>query len=159
MRARRQKDGQATVEAALLLPMLLFFFAFLLQPACLLYARSVMEAAAGEGARALATAYGDAATADTVREFVLRRLDAVPNLEIFHIGGHDGWKVELEGAGELTVRVSVVGHARPLPFFGGLTQVVGETDGEGIVLRVVVEEAVRPAWLDGGYDDWIGVWG
>lgn len=159
-RVPRALRGQATVEAALLLPMLLFFCAFLLQPACVLYARTVMEGAAAEGARALATAHGDAATPDTVRAFVLRRLDAVPNLDLFHVGGSEGWDIELEGGAEAQqARVSVVGHAKPLPFFGGLTQVMGETDAQGIVIRAEVNEAVRPEWLEGSYDDWTQLWG
>jgi hypothetical protein len=32
------------------------------------------------------------------------------------------------------------------------------SDGDGIVLKVQVEEELRPAWLEGTYDDWIEVW-
>ena len=38
--------GQASVESALLLPTILLLLALLMQPACLLYTRCVMEGAA-----------------------------------------------------------------------------------------------------------------
>lgn len=150
------RRGQSSVEAALLLPTLLLLLALLMQPACLLYTRAVMEGAAMEVARLQATSDG---TVD-VRAYALRRLRAVPEVSVFHVGGEGDWQVRAGDAGpEGLVEVEIVGHARPLPLFGGISSALGEADETGIVLRARACVRERPAWLGGGYDDWVGVWG
>lgn len=52
---RTCESGQATVEAAFLLPVLFVWLLLLMQPGILLYDRLVMQAAASEGCRLLAT--------------------------------------------------------------------------------------------------------
>lgn len=85
--------GQASVEAALLLPTILLLLALLMQPACLLYTRCVMEGAAVEVARLAATAREGL----DVRPFALRRLAAVPEVSVFHVGGSRGRPAGLGG--------------------------------------------------------------
>lgn len=154
-------SGQATVEAAACLPVAMLLLAVLLQPAFLLYTRSVMQQAASEGARVLATRTGANGTDDEAcRAFVLRRLAAVPEVAAFHVGGEDGWEVTLEGdAGSSEASVGVTGRLRPLPLVGILARMLGEADGDEVVLRVSVTEKTRPGWLKGGYDDWVSMWG
>ena len=48
-RLARDRGGQASVEAALLVPVTLVLVALLAQPACVLYTRSVMAATAADG--------------------------------------------------------------------------------------------------------------
>lgn len=79
--------GQATVEAALLIPALLISLLLLIQPGILLYTRMVMEGAAAEGCRVLATASSLEENTATVEDFVKRRLASVPQQENFHV--HD----------------------------------------------------------------------
>lgn len=148
--------GQASVEAALLLPTILLLLALLMQPACLLYTRSVMEGAASETARLCATAREGL----DVRPFAVRRLAAVPEVSVFHVGGQDDWEVKAEGPderGRVTVRIA--GHVRPLPLFGGICELLGESDERGIVLRACVTSSSRPDWLEGSYGSWVGIWG
>lgn len=130
--------------------------ALLLQPVCLLYTRSVMQHAACHAARAaLTTTSGE----DAVRELALRRLAAVPEAPPFHVGGRGDWDVSVGGVGTSHVSVSITGHARPLPLAGAVAALAMGSDGSGVVLRVSVEENLRPEWLEGGYDDWVGMWG
>ncbi|MCH3942359.1 MAG: pilus assembly protein [Atopobiaceae bacterium] len=159
-RGEGELDGQASVEAALLLPVAMALVALLVQPVCLLYTRSVMESSAAEGVRALATASGSGgATAEACERFVRRRLAAVPELSCFHVGGEDDWTVSCEGAeGEASCSVSIAGHARPLPSSGWQAGVLGGSDDSGIVLEVEVSEDVRPSWLKGTYGEWVGMW-
>lgn len=115
-----------------------------------------MEGTAAEVARLQATS-GDATD---VRAFALRRLRAVPEVSIFHVGGDDDWQVEASGPdAEGLVTVAVVGHARPLPLFGGISSALGEADEAGFVLRVSVRVRVRAEWLEGNYGEWVGLWG
>ena len=156
-----EQAGQASVEAALFLPVLMLLLALLLQPAFLLYTRAVMQQAAAEGLRVLATReLHGVATEEACVSYVRRRLRAVPDVEAFHAGGADGWEVTCEGdSASKTVSVEVVGRMRPLPLVGVLASMLGETDGELVVLRVRASANVRPEWLEGDYADWVSIWG
>lgn len=147
--------GQSTVEATALLGVLMLLFALLAQPVCLQYTLAIMSHAAGETARVVATSQDDA----NVRAFALRRLAAVPEASVFHVGGERDWRVCAQvSADDGTARVLIEGHARPLPLFGAVSTLVCERDSVGVVLRVEIEQRVRPEWLEGGYGDWMSCW-
>ena len=147
--------GQSSVEAAVLLSVVMFLLALLVQPVCLLYTRMVMGNAAGEAARVLVTApHGE-----TARSYALRRLEAVPLASLFHVGGREDWDVRMRKSSDgRAVTVRIAGHARPMPFFGELVSWAFERDERGLILRVEIEEEVRPAWLEGGYEEWMAQW-
>lgn len=145
------------MEAAALLPVTMVVLVMLLQPACLLYTRSVMRSAAAQTARVAATAAGDVDEEACVA-YARRRLDAIPDVGIFHEGGASGWDVRVDGIGGASVEVEIVGRARPLPVVGGLAWALGGTDRGGIELSAKVSERVRPEWLEGEYGDWVGEW-
>lgn len=135
--------------------------ALLAQPACLLYTRCVMQSAAAEACRLMATAPVWAGVApQSQRDYVLRRLAAVPDVDVFHVGGASGWTIELEGAtGGHGARARIATAARPLPLLGVVPALLGKTDGSGnVVLDVEVATTTRPAWLEGDYGDWSSVW-
>lgn len=150
-----RSEGQATVEAALLIPALLLTLGLLLEPACLLYTRMVMGQAAAETARLLVTSSD---SPETLRLFCLRRLAAVPELSLFHVGGSDDWDIEFSND-QGTVSVSIRGHARPLPLLGLLAGGVLGYDEEGVILSVHYEATLRPSWLGGDVHDWASIWG
>lgn len=140
----------------------MLLIAVLVQPACLLYTRCVMQAAAAEGCRLMATAQDAGGTAEAAqRAYVMRRLRAVPTAPIFHEGGDEGWTIEVSGSTsqhEASVRIATT--ARPLPIVGVLSGLLGQTDGSGsVVLEVQVSVTTRPEWLEGGYDEWSSIWG
>jgi len=151
------QDGQATVEAALLLPTVMVVLALLLEPACMGYTRMVMQATAAETARAALTDVDG--NFDDCVAFAKRRLAAVPDLPVFHVGGADDWNVEVDRKeGGKDVRVTVHGHARPLPLFGGLAAAFATTDETGVVLEVSVDETMRAGWVGGSYGSWQEIW-
>lgn len=153
---RWEERGQATIEAAALLPTLMLLFGILLQPACLLYTRAVMRGAAAEVVRVIGTS--SSVPDEDCRDFVLRRLKAVPEVPLFHVGGRSDWDVSFErGVGVVTVSIS--GHLRPLPLLGITAAALGERDGAGVRLDVQVTERTRPTWLGGDYASWVSVWG
>lgn len=152
-----EDSGQASVEAALLLPVLMVCLTLLVQPMCLLYTRCVMQSAAAEGCRLLATATGDTDDA-ACEQYVRRRLSAVPQTDVFLAGD---WQVELQGNAESDeVGVRIVGYARPLPLVGVVSALLGPVDQAGNVeLKVSVTRCARPGWVEGGYSDWTSIWG
>ena len=144
-----------------MLPILMVCLALLVQPACVLYTRGVMYAAAAEACRLMATAPSSSAVADEARRaYVLRRLSAVPNVDVFHVGGDAGWHVELEGGpGSHVVSARISTWVRPLPFVGAPAFLLGERDGQGNVLvKVAVTQTVRPEWLEDTYASWSRIW-
>lgn len=151
--------GQASVEAAILLPSLLFVIGMMTQPACIFYTRSVMAAAAAEGARVVST-QSSRTSAEEIESFVRRRLRAIPNLSIFHEGGEEGWEINVDtNESEKISSVEVKGKFKPLPLLGLFSAALvgpGKTEGE---LVVKAEESLRPEWLSGDYESWVSVWG
>lgn len=155
----REESAQATLEAALLLPAFLTLLLLALQPLCVLYTRSIMEVAAGETARLMATS--ETTPEESCKAFALRRLSAVPDISIFHAGGSQAWDIEVSGTkgGEGPVTVSVTGSVTPLPVLGAFVGAFGNADGDGdIKITVGVEYAARPEWLKGSYTSWIKRW-
>ena len=151
----QDQAGQSTVEAAVLLPVLMLLFALLMQPVCVLYTRMLMRHAAAETARVLSTS----ADEDTSRSFAMRRLRAVPESSLFHVGGQSDWIIRMERSGDgQSCAVTIGGHLRPLPLFGVATESLGVRDSVGLYVEESVREQVRPHWLQGEYEDWMAEW-
>lgn len=145
------------MEAALLLPILMVCVALLVQPMCLLYTRCVMQSAAAEGCRLLATFDRRGSKGSSCEDYVLHRLEAVPGADVFCTGD---WRVEFEGGpGAERVGVEIACHARPLPLIGVVAAMLGPLDAGGNVeLRVSVERSAGPSWVEGDYGEWTSVW-
>lgn len=161
------EGGQATVEAAFLIPVLFVVLLVLMQPAMVLYDRMVMAAAATDACRLLATktdAAGESAQA--IEAFVRHRLGAVPPVDCFHV--HEGecsWRIDAEGDERSErVRVSIENKVRPLPLLDGASALLGLLDEEGMLtVKVEAERKTQPDWVreaDVGPDPqgWIGAW-
>ena len=163
--SRERDQGQATVEAAFLIPVLLLCLMLLIQPGILLYDRMVMHAAAAEGCRMLETKpAGD--SSEPYEGFVLRGLASVPQQENFHV--HESgcsWEVELSGdetSSEVSVRIT--GEVRPLPLFDWGAKALGIVNGKGnFEVETEVSLELRPEWQgdsEQGLDPegWIDQW-
>lgn len=155
--------GQSSVEASFALPVLLVLVLLLLQPGILLYDRIVMQGAAAEGCRLLATTSGDGAGLG--EDFIRRRLGAIPELDQFHVhSGGCSWRIELSGneASNVT-RVRLTTEVRPLPLLDGAMAFMGMTNAGGnLELSVESEQQVQPDWIDGVVDGrdpagWVGI--
>lgn len=151
--------GQATVEAAFVLPVLFALFGMLLQPAVLLYDRCVMGAAAAETCRLAAT---QSCSAEATEAFTLRRLATLPAVDLFHTQGC-AWDVDVEageGAGSASVRIS--GHVSVLPLLGLTAATMTEEAGDGCaVLSCEARSQLQPSWLqevEGSPSEWISTW-
>lgn len=156
---RHEERAQATVEAAMLLPAFLTLLLLCLQPICLLYTRAVMDAAASETARLMVTGEGED---ESYVAFAQRRLAAVPNVSIFHVGGPLTWDIELTRAADTggAVEVEIRGRARPLPVLGAFASALGAVNDRGEVELVAhVAYEGRPGWLEGSYETWTEGWG
>lgn len=155
--ARHETRGQASVEAAFLLPVLFFLLALLLQPLCIFYTRATMALAASEGVRVMTT-MPQTSSAEYGERFVRRRLEAIPELGIFHVGNSDSWEIEASG-GEAEKEASIVirGQVQPLPLLGVLA--LPFTGANGVIeLQVEASAPVRPDWLGGDYETWVSAW-
>ncbi len=147
LRLGRDESGQATVEAAFALPVLLLVMLMLLQPGIVLYDRMVMADAAAEGCRLLATAEGGAQAAE---DFVRRRLGSVPPHDLFHVhGGGCTWQVECqgdEGSAEVSVRIAT--QLKPLPLIDYGARALGLVNGQGnFEVEVEATAPTQPDWV------------
>ena len=149
----RTDRGQGTVEAALLIPVLFIVLLMLLQPGIILYDRVVMNYAAAEGCRLLATSTAGAPmTHDRCENLVKRHLGAIPQQDLFHLHA-DGCSYEVELSGDeesAVVAVRITNSVKLLPLFDTGARLVGaSSDG---TLRISVQRSARtkPAWLGTG---------
>ncbi|MDO4404757.1 MAG: pilus assembly protein [Atopobiaceae bacterium] len=140
----------------MILPSVMLLLALLLQPVCLSYTRAIMRGAAGECARAAVTAYGGDTSA--CEAYALRRLRAVPQIPLFHVGGEGDWQLDISRSSS-HVSVTITGHARPLPLMGAMASLLSKCDDVGVVLRVSVDEDTRASWVGGDYSGWQSIWG
>lgn len=158
---KKGQRGQATIEAAFALPVLMVLVLLLLQPGIVLYDRVVMAGAAAEGCRLLTTASDS--DAQHCHDYVMRRLSAVPQADIFHVHSTGcTWDVQLEGdevARTVTVRITT--EAKPLPLIDCALGLLGLCNERGnVVIEVEATSATQPDWVDGQVspDDWIRQW-
>lgn len=159
--------GQATVEAAFLIPIFFVLLLMLIQPGILLYNHMVMKAAAQEGCRLVATktdVLGE--SADRYRDYIHHRLGSIPEQENFHI--HDGncsWNIEIIGSEETDyVSVIITNQLKLLPLFDFGSQLLGLSSETGNFEQVVVAELnTYPSWVTSNDitlspKDWILAW-
>lgn len=159
----RSRSGQSTVEAVFIVPVLLLGVLLLVQPAILMYDRTVMESAANEACRLLATL--DGSSVDVCEQFVRRRLGAVPQQDNFHVHSSGcTWEITCSGAGSSQAHVTVSTQAKPLPLLGFGAGLLGATNDEGN-FTVVAEASLKeqPDWAASSPQganaaSWVGAW-
>lgn len=142
--------GQATIEAAFALPILMLLMLLLLQPGVMLYDRIVMQGAAAEGCRLLATSTDGGSS--TCENYLRRRLSAIPQVDFFHV--HSGgctWKISMSGGeGAASTTVSISTEVKPLPLIALGAGFLGLTNGNGnLTIEVEATEQTQPSWYLG----------
>lgn len=145
-RAERTR-GQTTVEAAVALPVVFVLVLLLVQPAILLYDRMVMEHAANEACRLLATADADAEQLS--EDFVRRRLGAIPPVDCFHVHGSAcSWRITCSGDGSSEkTSVTIATEVRPLPLLDSAGVLLGLVNERGnMEVEVTATRTARPQW-------------
>lgn len=160
LRALARDDGQSTVEATFALPIVLLLVLLLVQPGIILYDRIVMEAAAAEGCRLLATSN----EGSSVEAFLRRRLSAVPEQDLFHVHGSGcTWDIELHGRESSSeVSVSIYNEVTPVPLIGAGAQALGLTNSRGnLEIEVRASQPTQPDWAtEAGITPrgWVNAW-
>ena len=147
------ESGQATVEAAFALPVLMLLFLMLLQPGIILYDRMVMSSAAAEGCRLLSTSAD--ADSSACEDYVKRRLSAIPQVDIFHVhGGQCSYSVRLSGDERSeTVSVAIANRVKPLPLLDLGMSLGGMTDAAGTLgIEVEASAQTQPGWVGDSSD-------
>lgn len=162
----KSERGQAVVEAAFLTPALLLSLLLLIQPGILLYTRMVMEGAAAEGCRILATTSDLEQGTDTVEGFIKRRLASVPQQQNFHV--HDpacSWVITLNGDESATqVSIQITNEIKPLPLFDFGLEALGVLNEHGNYELTVSKQLItKSVWVQGNTlsndpEQWIERW-
>lgn len=150
----RNNRGQATVEAAFVIPIVFTLLLLLIQPGIILYDRMVMRQAAAEGCRLLATRSIVSGLSDErCIELIKRQLAAVPPHDLFHIH-HEGCSWDIQIVGDETsaaVSVSIRNRIRLLPLFDTTGAILGAADAQGCI-SIHVEESTptQAGWVQAG---------
>lgn len=166
MKLFQDQKGQATIEAAFLLPFLLLLVLLLLQPGIVLFDKIVMNQAAAEGCRRVMTGTVSLDT-DRVNEgFIRRRFGGIPPQDNFHI--HQGacsWSIDSKGKDASgKVSVAITNELEPLPLLGWGADLSGMLNGKGgITLSADVMAPAQPSWVASNPegsdpDSWVGGW-
>jgi Flp pilus assembly protein TadG len=172
MRLKLGSKGQATVEAAYMIPLLFALTLLLLQPGICLYSRMVMGSAAAEGCRLLATKTQQGEhSGDKYEGYINRRLAAIPPIDLFHVssgGGNSGgsgtWEITTEGDENSShVSVKISNRLSPLPLLGLPAALLGLCDEDGYIKQVVeVSMPTQPSWVwennGDGPEGWVTQW-
>lgn len=146
-----EKSGQSTVEAAYIIPVIFLLLLLLIQPGILIYNLTVMEAAASEGCRILATKPVQSdQSSQLYHDYVMRRLGSMPPQEIFHV--HEGgctWNVSLNGDETTeTVDVEISHKVKLLPLLDVGASVFGISNSSGqIEQKVSRSMPTQPQWV------------
>lgn len=164
MRLLANTKGQGTVEAAVVIPVLFVVMLMMLQPGIVFYDYLIMQSAAAEGARLMATSCaGDGV--QSCEDFIRNRLSAIPQQELFHVHKEEcSWVIELSGdesAGSVTVTIS--NELRPLPFLDVSLSLLGIVNNAGnLEISVTHEEVNQPSWVAGAQAEtprqWVEQW-
>lgn len=147
---RPAEQGQALVEGAFLIPVLLLLLMLLIQPGILLYNYLVMKGAAAEGCRLIATSSAGQAGTGSYEASIKRHLGAVPQQENFHVHAAGcTWRIEFEGDEQSDqVRVTIKNEVKPLPLFDFGAQVLGMTNAAGnFIQEATATRAVYSSWV------------
>ncbi len=159
------QGGQASVEGAFLIPVILISLLMLLQPGIVLYDRMVMNAAATEGCRLLTTR--SAGESISIYEAQIKRaLAAVPEQDCFHVHGEScSWQIELSGReGSKQVSVRIKNKLKFLPLFDWGGKALGILDSDGcFTMEVSSKMSGWPDWVlessqGSSPRGWIGGW-
>lgn len=148
----RTDAGQATVEAAFLIPVLFVVMLMLIEPGIILYDRMVMDGAAAEACRLLATkCTAGGFDEDDYRAVIARHLGAIPQQDLFHIHGGDcTYDVRMTGdesAG--TVAVEIDNEIRLLPLFDAAGALTGIAPDGRYKISVRQQASTKPTWYEG----------
>lgn len=147
IRTLRSRKGQSTVEAAFAIPILFLLMLLLLQPSILLYDRIIMQGAASEGCRLLATSSAPGKNED---DFIRRRLSAIPQTNIFHVhGAQCSWNIDFQGSEKTDqVAVGISTEVKPIPLIGFGMKALGLTNPQGnVVIQVKATAATQDMWV------------
>lgn len=134
------------------MPVLFLLALMLVQPGIILYDRMVMEGAAAEGCRLLATSSEANLSEARVVELIKRRLGAVPEHEVFHVhSGGCSWDIQLQGdESSQTVSVRITNRVKLLPLLGAGAGLLGAADARGCIrIEVMRSATTQPAWAAG----------
>ena len=143
----KQRRAQGTVEAAIVIPILLTLVLLMVQPAIVFYDQVVMKSAASEGCR-LVSELGSESTSN-VEDFVRRRLSAIPQADIFHVHSGDcSYDISIEGANAAMATVTIKNKIKLLPLIDVAYRAFGRGGESGTLELVATSTQIsQPEWV------------
>lgn len=161
----KDNKGQATVEAAIMIPAIFLLLLLLIQPGIYLYDLCVMNEAASETCRVLTTA-SDSEKSKICEPFARRRLSAIPQQDNFHVHSSGcSYEIEYVGSqGDNEVQVTIKNELKPLPLIGFLSDMFGLlNENNCFEVKAQSTQVSRPSWVTNSPqgknpENWVGGW-
>ncbi|MDO5329393.1 MAG: TadE/TadG family type IV pilus assembly protein [Coriobacteriia bacterium] len=156
-----KEDGQATVEAAIMIPIIFLLMLLLIQPGILLYDWIVMNEACAETCRAVST-ISENEKQSMCESYARRRLAAIPQQDNFHVHSI-GCSYDIQMSGNNTspsVTVEIKNEVKPLPLIGFLSQTLGIlNENQNFEIKASSTQQCRPSWIrEHNAEKWVGSW-
>ena len=153
--------GQATVEAAIMIPVIFLLMLLLIQPGILLYDWIVMNEACAETCRAVST-INENDKQSMCESYVRRRLAAIPEQDHFHVHS-TGCTYDIQMSGNnstSSVTVEIKIEVKPLPLIGFLSQILGIlNENQNFEVKASSTQQCRPSWIrEQNAEKWVGSW-
>ncbi len=146
----RSEMGQASIEAAFILPVVLLIIGLTIQPMLYLYTKAMMQEACLEGVRYATTQDKD----ELLVRYVRRRLESIPPMEIFHSGGQGEWDIEVVRS-ERSIYIAVGSIMKPIPVLGNPSLLVLPSKEGGLYVEANATCDLSPSWREGDYEEWV----
>lgn len=161
----RKDKGQATVEAAIMIPIIFLILLLLIEPSILLYDFCIMNSSASETCRILSTC-NELDKVNVCETYAKKRLSAIPQQDNFHLHS-SGCSYEItlignENSEECEVKIK--NEIVPLPLIGFLSDIVGIlNNNKNFELIASANYKSRPSWVKNNLKDlttenWVGKW-
>ncbi|MDD5806936.1 MAG: pilus assembly protein [Eggerthellales bacterium] len=151
-------EGQATVEAAFLIPLFVLCILIAIQPAILLFDRAIIAQAAWEGCRLAHVSQEDG---QRVEMTIRSHLRAIPDVAAFHVGM---WQVDVQGGDTFEeVRVTVSHGLQLLPGCAQFASALGWAHAGVYEQEVEVSICGYETWVTQGElgispEAWVSRW-
>lgn len=148
-----------------MIPVIFLLILLLIQPGIILYDLTIMNSAASETCRLLATS-NDENKNKICEPFIRRRLSAIPQQDNFHVHSSGcSYKFEFEGNQNTeTVSVNISNEVQPLPLIGFLSETIGLlNENKCFEVQAKSSQKVKPSWVQNSTagsnpDYWVGAW-
>lgn len=158
-------NAQATIEAAIMIPIIFLLLLLLIQPSIILYDLIIMKSAASDCCRILSTC-SSAEKNQICDAYTRRRLSAIPQQDLFHVHSNQcSYELTFDGdQSSNSYTVEIKNQLKPIPFIGFFSDIFGIlNDDKCFEITSSSTYSLKPKWAmsspqGNNPESWAGSW-